>query len=471
LFYIENCPFDELVPGQSVERDQRLTLDDLKSFATRAANANPERMDEEYATSDLFHRFLSHGMWATAQVAVLIVTELPGPGTTVLEQNLNYGGELAIGESIRIRVEVREKRAGNQVLLACRCLNERDEQVLSGTVLVRAPSEKVRRPRQDAQPAAGRRRQLTHMLEMAAGVQPAITAVVHPVDHVSLSGAVEAAEQNLIVPILIGPEERIRAAAEEAGIDLAPFRIIAAEHSHAAAELGVQMARNGEAEVLMKGALHTDELMGAVVNKEWGLRTGRRMSHVWVMDVPTYPRPLLISDTGLNIYPDLATKRDIVQNAIDLAHVLGIPAPKVAILSATESVNPDIRSTLDAAALCKMADRGQISGGILDGPLAFDNAISEAAAKTKGIVSPVAGRADILIAPDLDAGNMLAKQLHYLADADAAGIVMGARVPIVLTSRADDQVSRMASSAIALLLAEKARGLQAARLAPAPEQP
>ncbi len=470
MAYIENRPYQELTVGLSAEHTSRLTLDDLKSFAVRAANANPERMDEEYATSDLFHRFLSHGMWATAQVAAVIVTELPGPGTTVLEQNLRYGGELALGERVHTRITVQEKRDGNRVLLACECRTERGEQVVSGTVLVRAPVEKIRRPRQTAQPAAGRRRQLERLLDLAAGLQPAPTAVVHPVDHVSLLGAVEAAEKNLIVPVLIGPEEKIRAAAEAAEIDLTPFRIVPVEHSHAAAELGVQMARTGEVEVLMKGALHTDELMHAAVDKARGLRTGRRMSHVWVMDVPTYPRPLLISDTGLNIDPDLVTKRDIVQNAIDLAHALGIPEPRVAILSATESVNPNIRSTLDAAALCKMAERKQITGGILDGPLGFDNAVSEAAARTKGIVSPVAGRADILIAPDLDAGNMLAKQLHYLADADAAGIVVGARVPIVLTSRADDQFSRMAASAIALLLADRKRGLQAARLAPGPER-
>lgn len=470
MAYIENFTYQELTIGQAAELIQQLTLPDLKSFAARAAAANPERMDEEYATSDLFHRFLSHGMWGAAQLAALIVTELPGPGTTVLEQSLHYSGELALGEQVRVRVEVQEKRSDGQVLLACRCSNEHGDALVAGTVLVQAPVEKVRRPRQAALPVVGQQRQLERLLKMAEGLQPAPTAVVHPVDEVSLLGALEAAQQNLIVPVLIGPEARIRAAAAAAGVDLATFRLIPAEHSHAAAELGVQMARNGEVEVLMKGALHTDELMQAAVDKQHGLRTGRRMSHVWVMDVPTYPRPLLISDTGLNIDPDLITKRDIVQNAIDLAHALGIPEPRVAILSATESVNPAIRSTLDAAALCKMAERGQITGGILDGPLAFDNAISEAAAHTKGIVSPVAGRADILIAPDLDAGNMLAKQLHYLAAADAAGIVVGARVPIVLTSRADDQFSRMASSAIALLLAEQKRALQAARLAPSPER-
>lgn len=457
MAYIENRPYQELTVGLSAEHTSRLTLDDLKSFAVRAANANPERMDEEYATSDLFHRFLSHGMWATAQVAAVIVTELPGPGTTVLEQNLRYGGELALGERVHTRITVQEKRDGNRVLLACECRTERGEQVVSGTVLVRAPVEKIRRPRQTAQPAAGRRRQLERLLDLAAGLQPAPTAVVHPVDHVSLLGAVEAAEKNLIVPVLIGPEEKIRAAAEAAEIDLTPFRIVPVEHSHAAAELGVQMARTGEVEVLMKGALHTDELMHEVLKRESGLRTERYISHVMAFDVPTYPRPLFITDAAINIYPSLDHKRDIIQNAIELAHALGNPDPKVAILSAVETINPKITSTLDAAALCKMAERGQIHGGTLDGPLAFDNAVSQAAADAKHIVSPVAGRADILVAPDLEAANMLMKQLTYLADATGAGLVIGARVPIVLTSRADEAITRMASCALALLLADHQR--------------
>ncbi len=470
MAFIENHPYQELEVGQRAELVVRLTLEGLKAFAAHAADANPAHMDAQLAGSELFHRFLSHGMWGTAQIAALIVSELPGPGTTVLEQNLRYDGALTLGESVLVRVDVREKRAEGRVLLDCVCLNERGEQAVAGTVLVQAPAEKIKRERNEQQSVPGRRRQLERLLSLASGLPAATTAVVHPVDRVSLLGAVEAAEQGLIEPVLIGPQVKIRAAAEAAEVDLARYRVVDVEHSHAAAEAGVRMAREGEVEALMKGALHTDELMHAVVDRNYGLRTDRRMSHVWVMDVPTYPRPLLISDTGLNIDPDLLTKRDIVQNAIDVAHALGIAEPRVAVLSATESVNPAISSTLHAAALCKMAERGQITGGILDGPLAFDNAISEAAARTKGIVSNVAGRADILIAPDLDAGNMLAKQLHYLADADAAGIVVGARVPIVLTSRADDAVSRMASCAIALLVAEQQRRRQAAKLEAAGER-
>ncbi|MDN3516237.1 bifunctional enoyl-CoA hydratase/phosphate acetyltransferase [Aquisalimonas lutea] len=300
-------------------------------------------------------------------------------------------------------------------------------------------------------------RQLNRLLEQAQGLEALRMAVVHPVDEASLAGALEAARRGLIAPVLVGPEHKIRACADANGLDLGQAEIVATEHSHEAAETAVHMAARGHVGALMKGKLHTDELMRAVVARGGGLRTERRMSHVWTMDVPTYPRPLLITDSALNIEPDLLTKADITRNAIDLARALDVDNPRVAILSATEEVNPQIRSTIDAAALCKMADRGQIRGGRLDGPLGFDNAISEEAARTKGIRSEVAGLADILLAPDLESANMLGKQLHYLADAEAAGIVLGARVPVVLTSRADDLFSRTASCAVALLLAEHQR--------------
>lgn len=296
----------------------------------------------------------------------------------------------------------------------------------------------------------------------AAQRAPAVaTAVVHPCDPDALLGALAAAARGLIVPVLVGPEARIRAVARAAGADLAGVRIESTEHSHAAAERAVALARAGAVGALMKGSLHTDELMAAVVASATGLRTARRISHVFVLDVPAYPRTLLLTDAAVNIQPSLEDKADIVQNAIDLAHVLGIERPRVAIVSALETVNPRLQSTLDAAALCKMADRGQITGGLLDGPLAFDNAISLEAARVKHINSPVAGRADILVVPDLESGNMLAKQLQYFAGAESAGIVLGARVPIVLTSRADSARNRLASVAVMVLLAQ-------ARAAPRP---
>jgi phosphate acetyltransferase/phosphate butyryltransferase len=300
------------------------------------------------------------------------------------------------------------------------------------------------------------------LMEAANRREPITVAVAHPCDSASLSAAVEAAEAELIIPVLVGPEAKIRASAAHAGHDLTRYRIVDAAHSNESAAKAVALVRAGEAEALMKGSLHSDELLAEVVNSATGLRTGRRVTHCFVMDVPTYPKPLIITDGAVNVAPDLKTKRDIVQNAIDLAHVLRIEQPLVAILAAVETVNPDMQATLDAAALCKMADRKQITGGILDGPLAFDNAVSPEAARTKGISSPVAGQADILVVPDLEAGNILAKQLTFLTRADAAGIVLGARVPVILTSRADSVRSRMASCAVAVLLAHARREAQAA---------
>jgi phosphate acetyltransferase len=291
-----------------------------------------------------------------------------------------------------------------------------------------------------------------NLVKKAQGLPPLRTAVVHPVDEVSLVGAIKAAEAGLIVPVLVGPEEKIRSTAAMAGIDLTPFDFVASEHSHAAAAQAVKLAVDRKVEALMKGSLHTDEFMGAIVHEQ-NLHTARRMSHVFVIDAPDYPRPLFVTDAALNMYPTLSDKVDIVQNAIDLAHALGLSLPKVAILSAVETVSPKIKSTIDASALCKMADRRQIVGGILDGPLAFDNAVSEEAARAKGIVSPVAGHADILVVPDIEAGNMLAKQLEYLGGAEVSGIVVGARVPIILTSRADKTLARLSSCAVALIVA------------------
>jgi phosphate acetyltransferase len=291
------------------------------------------------------------------------------------------------------------------------------------------------------------------LIARAQASAPVPTAVAHPCDEASLTGAVDAARLGLIAPVLVGPPERIRAVAQDHKLDIGQLEIVAAPHSHASASEAVRLVREGRAECLMKGSLHTDELMGAVVSREGGLRTARRISHCFVMDVPSYAEPLIVSDAAVNIAPTLEDKVHIVQNAIDLGHALGMKEVRVAILSAMETVNPKVLSTIEAAALCKMADRGQITGGILDGPLALDNAINLEAAEIKHIQSPVAGRANVLIVPDLEAGNMLAKSLTFLAGADAAGIVIGARVPIILTSRADSVTTRLASCAVASLVA------------------
>jgi phosphate acetyltransferase len=290
------------------------------------------------------------------------------------------------------------------------------------------------------------------LIEAAQRFEPASTAIAHPCDQVSLESAVKAAALKLIKPILVGPEKRIRSVAAENNLDISGFEIVDAEHSHESAAKSVALVREGRAEALMKGSLHTDEIMAAVVARDTGLRTSRRISHCFVMDVPNHDQPLIITDAAVNIAPTLKDKVHITQNAIDLAHALGAKEVRVAILSAMETVNPDVPSTLEAAALCKMADRGQITGALLDGPLALDNAISLDAAAIKKIASPVAGRANVLVVPDLEAGNMLAKSLSFLANADAAGIVLGAKVPIILTSRADEEGARLASCAVALLL-------------------
>jgi phosphotransacetylase/acyl dehydratase len=454
--FIENKTFDELKVGDSAVLTRELTTQDIKLFAVMSGDVNPAHVDAEYAKTDMFHKIIAHGMWGGALISAVLGTELPGPGTIYLSQNLSFRHAVGLGDTVTVRVTVAEKSAEHHhVTLDCLCTNEKGETVIKGQAKVVAPTQKVRRPRVMLPEVhlheAGAR--FNDLIEATAALAPIRTAVVHPCDALSLEGALEAAERGIIVPVLVGPKAKIDAVAAECQRDLTGIEIADVPHSHAAAEYAVALARAGKVDMLMKGKLHTDELLSPVVNKETGLRTERRMSHIFALDVPNYPKPLLITDAAINIFPDLQTKRDIVQNAIDLALALGIPLPKVALLSAVETVTPTIPSTLDAAALCKMADRGQITGGVLDGPLAFDNAVSEEAAAAKNIHSDVAGNADILLVPDLEAGNMVAKQLIYLAGADAAGIVLGARVPIVLTSRADGVMSRLASAAMAQLFA------------------
>jgi phosphotransacetylase/acyl dehydratase len=453
---IENRTFDEIKVGDTASLVRTLSKEDIELFAVMSGDVNPAHVDEEYARSDMFHKIIAHGMWGASLISTLLGTKLPGPGAIYLSQTLCFHHPVTIGDTITVTVTARAKETEHhQINFDCLCMNQRGEVVISGNAEVIAPTDKVRRPRAIL-PDVFLHEHGTwhrHIISMTTGLEPIRTAIVHPVDSNALLGAIEAAQANLIVPILIGPKDRILAVAAAQNVDLSPYTLVPTEHSHAAAEKAVVMAREGEVDAVMKGSLHTEELMHPVLAPRVGLRTDRRMSHVFVMDVPAYPRMLFITDAALNIYPDLEEKRDIVQNAIDLAHVLGIETPRVAILSAVETVNPKIHSTLEAAALCKMADRGQISGGLVDGPLAFDNAVSLESARSKGIVSPVAGQADILVVPDLESGNMLAKQLEYLADAQTSGIVLGARVPIMRTSRADSPMAHIVSCALALLLA------------------
>jgi phosphotransacetylase/acyl dehydratase len=451
--YIENRTFDEIKVGDSAELTRTLQHGDIELFAIMSGDVNPAHVDADYANSDMFHKVIAHGMWGGALISAVLGTELPGPGTIYLDQNLRFHAAVGLGDTVTVRLTVLEKGANNHVTLGCLCVNQHGDTVIDGQARVIAPTRKVRRPRvllpEVHLHESGAR--FAALMQATAALAPVRTAVVHPCDALSLGGALQATAKGMIIPILIGPRPKIEAIATVEGFDLTGVEIVDTPHSHAAAETAVALARAGKVDMLMKGKIHTDELLDPVIHRDTGLRTDRRMSHVFILDVPTYPKPLLISDAAINIAPDLATKADIVQNAIHLAHALGIACPKVALLSAVETVNPKIPSTLDAAALCKMADRGQITGGLLDGPLAFDNAVSTTAATAKGIVSDVAGNADILIVPDMEAGNMIAKQLIYLAGAEAAGVVLGARVPIVLTSRADGVRSRLASTAIAQL--------------------
>lgn len=457
---IVNRTYDEIQVGETATLTRTLHAEDVKLFAVMTGDANPAAVDPEFTHSGAFREVVAHGMWSSALISTVLGTLFPGPGTILADQALHFARPVRIGDTITITVTAKQKFDHNKhVILECLCVNQDGMVVVHGTAEVLAPTEKIER-KAIATPNVTfntKEERYKRFISRAKGLEAIPTAVAHPCDKESLRGPVIAAHEGLIEPILVGPESKIRSVAEEFGIDLHDIRIVDAKHSHESAALAVTLVRTGDAEALMKGSLHTDELMAEVISRANGLRTARRVSHVFVMDVPTYPRPLLITDAAINIAPTLEEKVHIIQNAIELAHILGIPEPKVAILSAVETVNPKIQSTLEAAALCKMADRGQITGGLLDGPLAFDNAVSIEAALTKGIKSAVAGRADILMVPDLESGNMIAKQLEYLANALTAGVVLGATVPIILTSRADTAETRTASCAVAALIAHAKR--------------
>ncbi|MFT7723460.1 MAG: bifunctional enoyl-CoA hydratase/phosphate acetyltransferase [Roseateles sp.] len=444
--------FDDISVGEQESVERLLTPENLQLFAALAGSG--ASVDAGIAG----RAFAGAGAWVGGLVAAAIGDCLPGVALACRGQRLRFPAPVRAGDRLRVTVAVAERRAAEgSLLLRCSCVNEAGETVIDGEVEV-APADV---PGADALPEPGihigpdgdRRR----LMARAGALAPIRVAVVHPCDEASLSAALDARRAGLIEPVLVAPRAKLDAVAAQCGLDLAGIEVIDAAHSHAAADRAVALAGQGEVEALMKGSLHTDELMSAVLAPASRLRTKRRISHCFVLQAPGYPRPVIVTDAAINLAPDLAQKADIVRNAIELAQVIGVPEPKVAILAAVETVNPAMPATLDAAALCKMADRGQITGGRLDGPLAFDNAISLAAARTKGIVSPVAGQADILLVPDLESGNMLAKQLIYLGQAASAGIVMGARVPVILTSRADSRQARIASCALALLLAHHYR--------------
>ena len=458
LGFIESKTYDEISVGDTASTEHVLTTEDAMAFASTSGFHSVLKSDE------LIERAggvppTGPNMWCASLVSGLFSMNIPGPGCTLINISLSFHNRIHVGDRILVKVEVAAKEDATKVVkFDCQASNGVGKPIFSGTAQLLAPPTKLRwstLPVPQLIVSDPYRRY--HGLIARATSKPAVrTAIVWPCDEVSLGGAIKAFKDKLIVPVLVGSEPKIRSLAEAMQLDLETIQIVDTDESRTAALRAVEMARKGEVQMLMKGSLHTDELMSAAVSREGGMRTGRRISHVFALDVPSYHKTLFVTDAAVNIQPDLETKIDILQNAIDMMLTLEVVNPKVAILSAVESVNPAIPSTLDAAALCKMAHRGQITGAIVDGPLAFDNAISSDAARIKKIDSPVAGDVDLLMVPNLEAGNILFKELQYLAGALAAGVVIGAKVPIVLTSRADGELARMASCALGVLLAKPA---------------
>jgi len=463
----ENKTFDELKPGDTAELRRICTADDLYVFANASGNHNPMHLPEHDGDGDGEVEAIAPSMWVGSLISAVLGNILPGAGTLYRAQSFEFLGRAHAGDELLSRVTVREKRDDGTVVLETRVERLADgAEILRGEAVVTAPTRRMSFEDLDLPGlVVQRHRHFDALIERARPLPPIPTVVIVPEEPNSLGGAVLAARNTLITPILIGARAKIEAAAAEAGDDISGFEIVDVDDHAEAARVGVDMVNAGRASAVMKGHLHTDELLRATLSKDKGLRAGRRFTHVFVMDVPGLGHPLLVTDAAINIAPDLETKVDIVQNAIDLAISLGIEVPKVGVLSAVETVNLQIPSSVDAALLSKMAERGQIKGGLVDGPLAMDNAVDVAAARTKGIKSEVAGRAEILVVPDIDAGNMLAKQLTYIAHAEGAGLVMGAKVPIILTSRADGEKARLASCAVAAVHHARVTGQELTELA------
>lgn len=449
-----NTPYESLIVGMEAASTRACTAEDLYIFANSSGNHNPMHLPREDGDNDGKPEAVAPGMWVGALISSVLGNDLPGPGTLYLSQDLRFLDRAHAGETLVARVRVSEKLPGNRVRFDTWVEREDGLRICEGAAEVIAPDKPMSFDDMDVPALTVQRHQhFDRLLEKAAPLPAMATVVVAPEKPDALSGALLARDHTLIDPILVGCAEKIAAAAEELDADVSGLEIIDIPDHRAAALRAVSLIHEGRAQALMKGHLHTDQLLHAILKKEGGLRTNRRLSHVFVMDVPGHDHLLFVTDAAINISPDLDCKVSICQNAIDLALSLGIEQPKVGVLSAVETVTPSIPSTLDAAVLSKMADRGQITGGLVDGPLAMDNALDLQAARTKGITGLVAGHADILLAPNLEAGNMIAKELTYLAHAEAAGVVMGAQVPVILTSRSDDDKARLASCAVAALYA------------------
>lgn len=449
-----NTIWNELQVGAAATLTRRCTEQDLLLFAHVSGNVNPATLPaEDHNASG--HLPVAPSMWVGALVSAVLGNVLPGPGTLYRQQSLNFHRRVQVGDELTVSVVCSGKGVEPLAVFEISITNDTGDLVCDGRAEVEAPTvSQAIEPRQLPALILGHKEHFSALIERARQLPALVTAVVCPEDQNAMGGVVLSAQQGLIEPVLIGHPDRIQAAADAMGADISGWKLVPEVDPHEAAVRAVALARQGEVGALMKGSIHSDELLAAVVSKEHGLRTRGRLTHVFVMDAPTLDHLLFISDAAINIAPDLPAKVEIVQNAIDVARACGVERPRVGILSAVETINPAIPSTLDAAVLSKMAERGQIRGGTVDGPLAMDNAIDLDAARTKGIESLVAGRAEVLIVPNLEAGNMLAKELTFVARAEAAGLVVGARVPVILTSRADNERSRVASCALALLHAE-----------------
>ncbi len=454
--YLENRTFDEIAIGDSASMSRTLSQKDIELFAVMSGDVNPAHLDKEYARNEIFHKVIAHGMWGGALISSVLGTTLPGPGTIYISQTLKFIRPVGIGDEITVTVTAQEKDEKKKfIVFECTCANQDSKLVIQGSAKVLAPTEKVitQRPVLPEVILHNSGSKLRSLIEQAEGLATIRMAIAQPVHDYSITSVVEAVRAGLIEPILVGPEERIRSAADKAKLDISEFPIVSATHSHNAVEKAVQMARAGVVDAIMMSSRYLYEIMEAALVRKQGIRTDRIMSHVSVTDIPFYDRLLFATDAYINTAPDINEHRDIINNAVELAHATGIEKPNVALLASTHAVDTRLPSTVSAAALCKMADRGQIANSIVEGPMPYDMAISAIAAKRKGVHSPICGQTDIAVCPNLESAHLLIRQLTSQNYAQAANIVLGARVPIVLPRSGDEPISRLASCALAVLMA------------------
>lgn len=451
--YLENRTFDEIQIGDSASLTRTLTEKDIQVFAIMSGDINPAHVDAEYAQSDMFNKIIGHGMWGGALISTVLGTQLPGPGTIYVSQTLRFKRPVAIGDTLTVTVTVTEKKPEkNRVIFACECKNQKQEVVMEGQAEVVAPTKKIRRPKTVLPEISLRRRHslFDDYIQAAQKIGAVKAGAIFPVHAKIIEAIYAASEAGMIHPVLIGPKSQITQAAKEASIDISSYEIVDVDNCHSAINKAIALARDGALDLLIRGGAIREDLLSALKRHDKGLMTERFLSYALVLDVPTYPKSIILTDTLINVEPSLDAKRGITQNAIDFARGLNIEEPKVAILAGTDIVNWTMQSTIDAAALCKMGERGQIHGGVLDGPLTFDSAISSDNLQMKDFQSPVAGDADILVMPNLETGAILSEQLEHLAESRNAGLLLGSRVPVLMSHISNVNLSTVAC-ALAIL--------------------